>query len=213
MFFQGEPRTEKIKHPHDEPAIWMPMAFIAGLCAMIGIFPSVVLSFLDPVVQQISGLSEGVVGKELNDIAKPLTMIMWSAFLLFILAGIFALIRVACLRGREIGETVTWDCGYARPKASMQYTASSFAQPLKDVFNGIVLTRYRKTLPHQTLFPPISHYYSHATDIFRENFYHPVFKGTRDLLFKLRWLQSGGIHMYILYIVVALVTTIVWKLS
>lgn len=213
VVFLGEPRTGKTAQAHDEsPAMWMPMAFIAGICALIGVFPGLVLSFLGPVIQQVSSLPTDIVGRELTEIAKPLTMIMSSAFLFLVLAAVFALIRVACLRGQEIGETVTWDCGYARPKASMQYTASSFAQPLKDVFNGIVLTRYRKTLPHKALFPPISHYYSRAVDIFRENFYHPIFKVTRDQLFKLRWVQSGGIHAYILYIVVALATTIVLKL-
>ncbi len=153
-----------------------------------------------------------MIGRELNSVAKPLSMITSSAFLFLALAGVFALIRIACLKGQEIGETVTWDCGYARPKASMQYTSSSFAQPLKDVFNGIVLTLYKKTLPHKILFPPASYYYSRAGDIFRENFYQLVFKGTRDLFLKLRLVQGGGVHAYILYIVVALVTTIAFKL-
>ena len=39
-----------------------------------------------------------------------------------------------CCRAARSPQTVTWDCGYAQPTPRMQYTASSFAQPLTDLF-------------------------------------------------------------------------------
>ena len=38
------------------------------------------------------------------------------------------------LKTSVIGSTVTWDCGYARAAATMQYTSSSYAQMLVELF-------------------------------------------------------------------------------
>ena len=45
-----------------------------------------------------------------------------------------------CWPGRSVTASVTWDCGYARPTARMQYTASSFAQPLTTLFRWLLGT-------------------------------------------------------------------------
>lgn len=38
----------------------------------------------------------------------------------------------------HIGKTTTWGCGYAAPTPCMQYTASSFADMIVDLFAGIL---------------------------------------------------------------------------
>src|SRR5260370_38716903 len=88
------------------------------------------LSILQPVVQQVSGLPANVVHQNLATAAGPLRFvaIIGAAFLVLVI--ILALLRRTLLANRKVEESVTWGCGYDLPAERMQYTPSSFAQPL-----------------------------------------------------------------------------------
>src|SRR5438067_1498749 len=58
------------------------------------------------------------------------------------LAGLLLAVVVVVLWrggvGSVSGRALTWDCGYARPTARMQYTASSFAQIVVRLFRSVL---------------------------------------------------------------------------
>jgi len=110
-----------------------------------------------------------------------------------------------------VSEAVTWDCGYAAPTARMQYTASSFADPITRLFRVFLRTR-RRFAPPTGLFPSSSSFSSETPDVYRERMYRPVFSAAERVLARFRWLQHGRLNLYILCIVLALLGLLGWKL-
>jgi hypothetical protein len=129
-------------------------------------------------------------------------------------AGILAvtLLRSRLLRGRAVETAVTWDCGYAQPTARMQYTASSFAQPLTTLFR-LVLRTQTHAKPLVGLFPRQGTLVTETPDAFRETVFRPAFAAIGQALGRLRPLQHGRMHLYVLYIVLTLIALIAWKLG
>ena len=71
----------------------------------------------------------------------PLMFVVIGAVTFCCWCGIVGLVRRGLLASRRVDESVTWGCGYPQPTARMQYTASSFAQPLTDLFRPLLGTR------------------------------------------------------------------------
>jgi hydrogenase-4 component B len=71
---------------------------------------------------------------------------MAFTLLLALLGGIL-LLRRGLLRGRDLRHGPTWDCGYIAPTARIQYTYSSFAQPLADMFRALTGSFGQATRP------------------------------------------------------------------
>jgi hydrogenase-4 component B len=93
----------------------------------------------------------------------------------------------------------------------MQYTASSFAQPLTALFRPVLRTRMRLT-PPAGLFPARGALATETPDTFREALFRPAFAAVERALGRLRLLQHGRIQLYVLYIVATLIALMVWRL-
>jgi hypothetical protein len=67
--------------------------------------------------------------------------------LLAAMAGLatFVILAIHQLAGHRIRRGPAWDCGFPDPRPETQYTASSFAQPLRRVF-GTMLFRARERI-------------------------------------------------------------------
>jgi hypothetical protein len=94
----------------------------------------------------------------------------------------------------------------------MQYTASGFAQPLTGLFHFVLRTR-RRYAPPVGLFPEASSLATHTADPMYKSVYEPVFAGWGRVLARQRWLQSGHMQLYVLYIALTLLLLLVWKLA
>jgi hydrogenase-4 component B len=212
IVFLGQPRSEYAGHAHE--AGWLmriPMLVLAASCALIGLFAPVALSILQPVVRQVSGLPANVVHENFASAAAPLRLIatIGAAFLALVI--IIALLRRTLLANRKVEESVTWGCGYDLPTARMQYTASSFAQPLTDSFKALLGTRKNVSAP-SGYFPSDAALKTETPDMFSEKIYGPVFTRIGTGLSRLRWLQQGNVQLYVLYIALTLLALLVWKL-
>jgi hypothetical protein len=121
------------------------------------------------------------------------------------------LLRRTLLANRKVEENVTWGCGYDLPTARMQYTASSFAQPLTDLFKPLLGTRKNVSAP-SGYFPSDAALKTETPDMSSEKIYRPVFTRIGVGLSRLRWLQQGNVQLYVLYIALTLLALLVWKL-
>ena len=130
---------------------------------------------------------------------------------LIAIAAAAAALRARLLSGRPVEQALTWDCGYAAPTARMQYTSSSFAQPITKLFRPFLGTKLRYS-PPEGPFPKETSFASETPDMCRERGYAPIFRGVDWCLSGLRRLQHGHLHVYILYIAMALLALLVWKL-
>lgn len=213
IIFLGEPRRSKPVQIHE--AKWemvLPMVVLAAGCLLIGLFSPLAIKFMAPVIEQLVPLSRPVVHRELTMALEELSTVSRSAFGLLFLAAVLALIRRRLLSARSVQTETTWDCGYAQISSRMQYTASSFAQPLVDFFRLLLRTDRRLSKPGG-LFPRSAALHTATPDIFREKIFAPVFRSILWGLSRLRWLQHGRVQLYLLYIAVALSALLFWKLG
>ncbi|MFH1023303.1 MAG: proton-conducting transporter membrane subunit [Planctomycetota bacterium] len=213
IVFLGEPRSDPAVHARECPlAMKLPMLTLAAGCVLVGLFPAPVVNALLPVITSLVGEPAPRVAAALNLANGPLVMITGIAFLFLALTAGLILFRRWLLSDRPVENSVTWDCGYARPTARMQYTASSYAQPFTALFRMFLRTR-RRAVPPEGFFPKRASLATHTPDVSREGLFRPVFAATEDALGRLRGLQHGRIQSYVLYIVITLLALLAWKME
>jgi formate hydrogenlyase subunit 3/multisubunit Na+/H+ antiporter MnhD subunit len=211
IVFLGEPRTEQAQHAH-EPGLAMlvPMILLGTGCLLVGLCAPVVVRVLATVVSEVGRLPTPSVVGSLEPALVSLRSVVLIAGAVLALVVLLALLRARLLAGRTVHTAVTWDCGYAKPSARMQYTGSSFAQPLTDLL-GLVLRTRRTVRPPKGAFPASASLRTETLDLFGEGVYRPAFKGSEWTLARLRWLQRGQIQLYVLYIALTLLVLLVWN--
>jgi hypothetical protein len=87
----------------------------------------------------------------------------------------------------------------------MQYTASSFSQPLLTMF-GLGSA----AAPIKDLFPKQAAFHSRTRDLARSKLYQPLFELVESKLSIFRRIQRGSIHAYVLYLAIALLALLWW---
>jgi len=185
------------------------MVLLAAACAAIGLGAPWVVRALAGAVAVATGLSTAAVAATLDPAARWLGTAVLAFAIALAVAACLWLVRRALLTRAGVKRETTWGCGYGAASPRVQYTASSFAQPLTDLFHPVLRTQVEAELP-ATPFPATARFASHASDLFRDRLFTPLFRGTDRLMAGLRWLQHGNIHLYIVYIVVTLLALLVW---
>lgn len=210
IVFLGEARSEHALQARDPG--WMmrlPLAVLSLLCILIGLLAPLTIFLIHSPVRVLTGLQTA------TDQTTPLLRMVLSIIALLlagliIFAAMLRLIRSRLPRGKEESVSGTWDCGYAQPTARMQYTASSFADPLTDLFSPVLGTR-QKGSKVKGCFPRAADFHSDTPDAAREHIFAPVFKLVGRLISPLRRVQHGNLNGYLLYIAITLIVLLVWK--
>jgi hydrogenase-4 component B len=184
-----------------------PMAVLAGLCVMIGVGAPLVAPVLDRAVA-----AWAVAGAP----ASP-SLDQLAPFASVSLAGVALLVALAALgswlvaRARRTPAAVgTWDCGYAAPTARMQYTSSSFAQMIVRMF-GWALRPDVQSPKVDAIFPTAASFHSHVPDTVLDRGIRPLAGLLARAFGWARPMQRGSIHLYLLYILGALLALLVWR--
>ena len=189
-------------HAHGEPALHVaPMAVLAGACALLGLWPAGIA----PALARASAIAAPgpVPAVPLAELASLVTVGL-SAFALVLLLGAVGLLLRRRLAAAAPTAGPTWDCGYARPTARMQYTASSFARGPVGYF-GWALRPRAKGAPVTKLFPVTASFESHVPDTVLDRAIVPAFRAGAWAARQGRILQQGRIQLYLLYVVATLV--------
>jgi hydrogenase-4 component B len=213
IVFLGEPRSDYAAHAHESGwGMRWPMLLLAAGCAAVALFAPAVVQALVPVLAELTRSPLESVSSALAPATQVLTRVVTATLVLAGLVLLLALVRRWLLSDRSVTTAGTWDCGYAQPTARMQYTASSFAQPLTHLFKAVLRTRKREAKP-AGLFPQEASLVTETPDLCRGNLYAPAFLKVSWSLSKLRWLQHGNVQLYVLYIALTLLVLLLWKLS
>jgi hydrogenase-4 component B len=199
--FLGEARRP-LPDPHESPAMNSAMTILAGLCLLIGVLPFAVVRLVEPVLTSIYPVQDAILPS--IQATAHLYGLSIAAAVLIILISLLVAWYLTRLKAGPVGETGTWDCGYAAPAPSMQYTASSFAEMLVGIFGGI-LRPERHHPDIKGLFPGRSSFESHIPEVVLDKGILPFFAAVDLQLAKIRRLQNGQLNHYILYIFVALI--------
>jgi len=198
--FLGNHRSDLSRHGHEaKRSLLIPMSVLALICITIGIAPLLINNILSSAIAvwypQV-GFSPVAVAT-----VAPLSMI--SVLAVILILGILLVAVLTRLQKRTDPKSGTWDCGYAHPVNSMQYTASSFARSIILIFRWVLCPHEHKPEVNG-LFPKIARFVSHTDEIVLDRVLLPF---SRMVIRWCSWFyrfQQGVIQHYIFYIVVTL---------
>jgi NADH:ubiquinone oxidoreductase subunit 5 (subunit L)/multisubunit Na+/H+ antiporter MnhA subunit len=152
--FLGRPRTPAAAGARETDRFSLAAMFLfAALCLIAGILPGLFIDSLAPVVEAMVGgrmpVQSGVAWLSIVPIAQGRSS--YNGLLVFIfmlLSGALAAWTIHRLASDKLRRAPPWDCGYPDASPATQYTASSFAQPIRRVFGTLVfLARERVDMP------------------------------------------------------------------
>lgn len=215
LAFLGEPRSEAVLAGRD-PGRWETgtLLFLAALCALCGLGAPLLYKAALPVAASLAG-GASEVGAEALHLANKAQDLLLSVALTgagaLALIALLAFLRRGLLRGRKPQVGITWDCGYIKPSASMQYSGGSFAQPMTWLLAPALRGEEKIEAP-EGYFPSKARLETRYPDWIEESVFRPVFEAAVWACNQFKWLQHGRINLYILYILIALLAALFWAM-
>jgi hydrogenase-4 component B len=215
--FLALPRGEAAEPVHEAGrTMRASMALFAMACLALGVAPILALRPLSTAVSAFIG-------------ERPDLSFNWSgisaagefaAISPFWAGVILALLMLAAWFGlRAFGANFssrsyeTWGCGRALQSAAFEYTAAAFANPFKRVFAFLyrpVETTEIEAHPESRFFVKTIAYRHEARSVIEDSIYAPIGATVRSLAARVRSIQSGNVHSYLLYILLALITLLLF---
>jgi formate hydrogenlyase subunit 3/multisubunit Na+/H+ antiporter MnhD subunit len=209
--FLGRPRTPATASAQETDSNSLAaMFFLAALCLVAGILPGIFLDALAPVSQALVGMSmphqAGLKWLTIVPIAESRSS--YDGLLVFVfvlLSGSITAFAIHRLASDKLRRGPAWDCGYPDPSPATQYTASSFAQPIRRVYGTIVFrAREIGEMP-----PPGSTAPARLTveihDLIWDALYAPIASGIGYAADRLNVMQFLTIRRYLSLVFAALV--------
>ena len=202
--FAGSPRSPAAAHAHDpDRGMLAPMLALALGCLVLGLLPGVAVPLLRAAVAAWDP-ALGQAAPPLGELA-PLGWVSAAGVLLIACVALVA--AVFGRRRPRHASVLTWDCGYASPTPRMQYVDASFSEMLVGLFDWAV--RSRRSPPELVgLFPARSGFRSEVPDAVLDRAVLPLLGAADRGLSRLRVLQRGPVHTYLLYVVLAVVSVL-----
>jgi formate hydrogenlyase subunit 3/multisubunit Na+/H+ antiporter MnhD subunit len=186
------------------------MYALAALCLIAGILPGLFIDTLAPVVQSLTGgqmpVQTGTQWMSIVPIAESRSS--YNGLLVFVFMGLTGMIAAFAIHrfaSDKIRRGPAWGCGY--PDASMrtQYSASSFAQPIRRVFGSLVFrAREIGEMPPPGSAAP-ARLTVHVHDLIWDGLYAPVARAVGFIAQRLNYLQFLTIRRYLTLVFSALV--------
>jgi len=210
LTFLGASRDPSVKLGHVPKSVTIPLVILAALCAVLGLAAPIVVMALAPALATITGLAPEIVNSRMTDASGPLASVTLVTAVFLAIAGGLTLLRWRLLAGREIGAAGTWDCGYAAPSATMQYTGSSYGQSVADLIGPAVGHVREKPGPFPYFPGPNEGVKTRTDDVAETRGYRPLFELIAWIMSRGRMLQGGRVHLYVLYIMLTLFAVLIW---
>ena len=214
--FLAMPRSDRAAQATDSPwTMRFPMWLLGIACIALGLGASVVVPGLYRVLEEVDGLAlePGLRVAPSLWIEAPRALgrvspLLLGALLAAVIVGVMAMTYQVRRRTRV---TETWGCGRIGQTPRMECTAAAFAEPLRRVFAEL----YRPTKDLTVSTQPESRYFiqsiSYTTEVhpwIETTVFDPVMRLVEIASTRVRRLQAGSVHLYLLYVVVALLSVL-----
>ena len=142
--FLGRPRTPAAEGATETD--WYSLAammLLALLCLLVGILPGLFIDALAPVSSALIGsrMPEQSGAQWLSIVPIAASRSSYDGLLVFLfmtISGMLAAFAIHRLASDRLRRAPAWDCGYPDASPATQYSAMSFAQPIRRVFGTIV---------------------------------------------------------------------------
>jgi formate hydrogenlyase subunit 3/multisubunit Na+/H+ antiporter MnhD subunit len=191
------------------------MGLLAFGCLVLGVFPGVVAPGLARAVDA-TGVQQPSLGRSVSELRLAGIQSVMSP--LFIAIGLFAAAFAVVAAGRALGVARTrrrsenWGCGRVLQTARMEYTATSFAEPLQRVFDDVLHPNHDVDVTpaaESRWYVDTIRVHSRVEDGVDVRAYRPLVQLTRAWGERARALQNGSVHRYLAYGLVALLVVLV----
>jgi hydrogenase-4 component B len=210
--FLGRPRTPVAQRAVEVDRFSIAAMFaFAGLCFVVGIVPGLVIDGLAPVVQGLVGARMPV------QISSPWLSIVpviesrssYNGLLVFLFGLVTASLAAYVIHrvaSAALRRAPPWDCGYPDPTPVTQYSADSFAQPIRRVFGPVVFRASEQVEMPPPSDPRPARLIVHVHDLIYDWLYEPVARGVSLAAERLNYLQFLTIRRYLSLVFFALVS-------
>ncbi|HLL26590.1 MAG TPA: hydrogenase 4 subunit B [Xanthobacteraceae bacterium] len=211
IVFLGRPRTRAAREAHDADRFSLAAMFaLAALCIAAGIFSGFFIDALAPAISEIADARMPVQTSQPWLTLVPVAESRSSyngllVFLFIVFNGFFAAFVIHALASNKVRRGPAWDCGFPDQSVATQYSASSFAQPIRRVFGTVVF----RASEHVEMPPPGSlkaaHFEAAIHDPIWDALYAPVIGLVAHAAEKLNRLQFLTIRRYLSFVFLALI--------
>ncbi|MDS4068246.1 MAG: hydrogenase 4 subunit B [Candidatus Competibacter sp.] len=220
--FLGRPRSPAAAGAGETDRYSLSAMFIlVALCLLAGILPGLVVDGLAPVVGALNGGARLMAQHDqpwltlvpVVDVKSTYNGLLVMLFMA--LSGTAAALLIHRLASDKVRRGPAWDCGFPDANPAFQYTAGSFAQPIRRVFGSIVFqARERVTMPPPGDSRP-ARFKVELHDPVWERGYAPIADAVVALSSRFNYLQYLTIRRYLSLVfgalVVLLLGMVLWR--
>jgi formate hydrogenlyase subunit 3/multisubunit Na+/H+ antiporter MnhD subunit len=211
--FLARPRGDGAAAAHESPVPMLAgMGLAAACCLVLSVAPQLTGPALGRIAGQLRvGGRPAVPGVtlRLDGIASTLAPAVIAGLLVALLAAVAMTARLLGRRRRAAARA--WDCGAGPLTARMEYTATSFAEPLQRVFGTVMRPEQGIEVTHHAesdyLVAGVA-YRRAVPDLIEGRLYRPLLAGGRAWGRAARALATGSVHRYLTYMLVALLVVL-----
>ncbi|MCX6069214.1 MAG: hydrogenase 4 subunit B [Chloroflexi bacterium] len=212
--FLALPRSPEAEHAHESPlSMRIGMAILTVACIGLGLAPFAVVPVIGGVLNGLGGLPDTRTAFVVNlSVQTPSDFGQMSptlaGFGLLLLLALILLTMWTLRVNHRLRVGDTWGCGRVGQTARMEYTATSFAEPLKRVFAELYRPTKELTIdthPDSKYFVQSIEYKSAITPLFERLLYDPFLRLLKFTAWQVRRLQTGSLHLYLVYVTVILI--------
>jgi formate hydrogenlyase subunit 3/multisubunit Na+/H+ antiporter MnhD subunit len=219
--FLGRPRSPAAANAREVDG-WSigAMAAFTALCVLFGVLPGFVIDALGAAVHALAGArvpaQSGIPWWSIAPVAE--TRGSYNGLLVFAfsaVSGLLAAFLIHRFATRRVRRAPAWDCGFPDPQPATQYTAGSFAQPIRRVFGThIFAARESVEMPPPGDMRPAR---MHVTlrDLIWERLYAPVARAIDTMAQRSNVLQFLTIRRYLTLVffslIILLTVLAIWR--
>ncbi|TFV68572.1 hydrogenase 4 subunit B [Bradyrhizobium frederickii] len=209
--FLGRPRSDVAASAHETDGFSLTAMFaLAAFCLISGILPGLFIDALAPVSKDMVGnIMPHQVGLQwLTIVPIAESRSSYNGLLVFLFAalcGTAAATAIHRLASDRLRRAPAWDCGYPEADPAIQYSASSFSQPIRRVFGSVIFgaREIGEMPPPSSALPARLKVELH--DLIWEGLYAPIAKAIGFATDRINILQFFSIRRYLTLVFVALV--------
>ena len=143
--FLGRPRTPAAEAATEtDSSSLAAMLILAALCLLVGILPGAFIDALAPVSSALIGehMPTQIGAQWLSIVPIAASRSSYDGLLVFLFMAISGMLggipRIHRLASDRLRRAPAWDCGFPEASPVTQYSATSFAQPIRRVFGTAV---------------------------------------------------------------------------
>jgi hydrogenase-4 component B len=204
--FLAKPRSEAAANAGESPRTMLAgMGIAAVACVLLALAPTAVLPGVGAVAAGVTGSGDpavrGAITLRLSTAAGSLSPLLLAITLVVgVMVAVGGLRALATRPARRAARL--WDCGGGPLTARMEYTATSFAEPLQRVFDNVLEPEQDVDVTHareSAYLVQAVEYRRRVPDRIERRLYQPLLTAVRGWGRAARGLATGSVHRYLGY--------------